>query len=57
MKYQYLDAEALSVSILPINWEYTFEAVSNPSADWIYVWRIFPSRVAGITTTLVFTLF
>ena len=31
IKYQYLEAEALSVSMFPINWEYTFEAVSNPS--------------------------
>jgi hypothetical protein len=33
MKYQYFDAEALSVSILPINYEYTLDAVSNPRED------------------------
>lgn len=30
MKYQYLMAEAESVNMLPISYEYTFEAVSKP---------------------------
>jgi hypothetical protein len=30
MKYQYLTAEALSVSMLPISYEYTLDAVSKP---------------------------
>ena len=34
MKYQYLMAEALSVSMFPISCEYTLEAVSKPIAVW-----------------------
>jgi len=30
MKYQYFTADALSVSIFPTSYEYTFEAVSKP---------------------------
>jgi len=36
IKYQYLIADALSVSMLPISWEYTFAAVSKPREHWKY---------------------
>jgi hypothetical protein len=38
MKYQYLTAEALSVSMLPTNCEYTFDAVSKPIDVCMYLW-------------------
>jgi len=53
MKYQYLTAEALSVNMLPISCEYTFEALSKPIAELMYLWWMLPSTVPGITITRV----
>ena len=57
IKYQYLIAEALSVSMFPISWEYTLEAVSNPNVVWRNLCLMLPSRVAGTTHILVMMLF
>ncbi len=54
IKYQYFLAEAASVILFPINYEYNLDAVSNPIVDSICEDLIFPSIVAGTLILLKF---
>lgn len=57
MKYQHLHAEALSVSMLPINYGFTFDSVSKPIEVWMYLWLILLSTLQWTTIPLYVILF
>lgn len=57
MKYQYLTAEAASIILFPISYEYTLEAVSNPTTASNMWWPMLLSIVEGITMIPVSTYY
>ena len=57
MKYQYLTADAASIIILPISYEYVLAALSNPTIPSSKGWPILLSTVHGTAITLVFKFY
>lgn len=55
MKYQYLVADAASIIMFPISYEYSLEAVSKPIIVSNILCPTLLSMEAGITITLVLT--